>query len=57
MASQHSSPVQTHYYFLPDQSNGSPSVVLLNLYPSEAKVIPSMYKSHHIVQLPRVPHQ
>ena len=51
------SPVQSHYYFLLDQSNGSPSVVLLNLYPSEAKVTPSVYKSHHIVQLPRVPHQ
>lgn len=26
-------PVQSHYYFLLDQSNGSPRVVLLHLYP------------------------
>lgn len=47
--------VQSHYYFLLDQSNGSPRVVLLHLYPLEAKVILSTYKSHHISS-PVVPH-
>ena len=43
--------VQSHYYFLLDQSYESPRVALLHLHPLEAKVILSMYKSHHIVQL------